>query len=86
MMVTTLDFADVEKEHILSCTSSTQPLQNEYSLDKLLDGRSLEISESQARHLKGRDPTRKSVRVRNRSYQARQNYLSRGKKTPTDFL
>ena len=61
----TCDFANIDreiKEHIiLSCTSSTlrrRALQDEYSLDKLLKvGRSLEISESQARHLDGRDQT-----------------------------
>ena len=55
----TCDFTDIDKEMkehiILSCTSNTlrrRALQDEYSLDKLLKvGRSLEISESQARHL-----------------------------------
>ena len=78
------------KEHIiLSCTSNTlrrRALQDEYSLDKLLKvGRSLEISESQARHLEGRDQAINSVRGRNRSYQMRQNYSSREDKPPTHF-
>ena len=89
----TCDFADIDKEikeHIiLSCTSSTlrrRALQEEYSLDKLLkDGRSFEISESQARHLEGRDQAIISVPGRNRSYQARRNYSSREDKTPTQF-
>ena len=89
----TCDFVDIDKEikeHIiLSCTLSTlrrRALQEEYSLDKLLkDGRSFEISESQARHLEGRDQAINSVRGRNRSYQARRNYSSREDKTPTQF-
>ena len=98
----TCDFTDIDKEikeHIiLSCTSTTlrrRALQDEYSLDKLLKvGRSLEISESQARHLEGRDQARyleekdrtvNSVRGRNRSYQARRNYSSRENKPPTHF-
>ena len=89
----TCDFADIDKEikeHIiLSCTSSTlrrRALQEEYSLDKLLkDGRSFEISESQATHLEGRDQAINSVRGRNRSYQARRNHSSREDKTPTQF-
>ena len=57
-------------------------------------GRSLEISESQARHLEGRDQatyleekdqTVNSVRGRNRSYQTRRNYSSRENKPPTHF-
>jgi hypothetical protein len=55
-------------------------------LDKLLKvGRSLEISESQARHLEGRDQAINSVRGRNRSYQMRRNYSSREDKPPTHF-
>ena len=47
--------------------------------------RSLEISESQARHLEGKDQTINSVRGRNRSYQPRRNYSSRDDKPPTHF-
>ena len=61
-------------------------LQDEYSLDKLLKvGRSLEISESQARHLEGRNQTINSVFGRNRSYQPRRNYSLREDKPPTHF-
>ena len=90
----TCDFVDIDKEikeHIiLSCTSSTlrrRALQEEYDLNKLLKvGRSLEISESQARHLEGRDlQTINSVRGRNRRHQARRNYSSREDQTPTHF-
>ncbi|CAB4016981.1 Retrovirus-related Pol poly from transposon [Paramuricea clavata] len=89
----TCDFTDIDKEMkehiILSCTSNTlrrRALQDEYSLDKLLKvGRSLEISESQARHLEGRDQAINSVRGRNRSYQMRRNYSSREDKPPTHF-
>ena len=87
----TCDFTDIDKEikeHIiLSCTSNTlrrRALQDECSLEQLLKvGRSLEISESQARHLEGRDQAINSVRGRNRSHQDRRNYSLRENKPPT---